>query len=189
MNVYDWDKTITDQDSTYMFLTWMYGKYPRVLVNEAGGMLKAVWELVRSEDKSPGHLKEMLFSILKYIPDADNAVKQFWNEKQDHIRPWYLSNRKENDVVISASPEFLVRPMAESLGIKHVIATPMNPLSGCIEGLNCKGEEKVRRFLLEYPGQIVDEFYSDSFADQPMADLAKKAYMVSGSGIKPWPKK
>ena len=89
-------------------------------------------------------------------------------------------------MIISASPEFLLQPMTDRLGVR-LIATRMNPYSGQIKGRNCHDEEKVRRFLELYPADSIDCFYSDSLCDSPMAALAKKAFLVDDGELYPWP--
>ena len=80
-----------------------------------------------------------------------------------------------------------MRPAAERLGV-WLIATPMDKRTGKIEGRNCHDEEKVRRFRAEYPGAEVEEFFSDSLSDTPMARLAKRAFLVKRGGVlTPWP--
>ena len=39
----------------------------------------------------------------------------------------------------------------------------------------------------EYPDAVIDNFYSDSFADAPLAEIAQKAFMVKKDQILPWP--
>ena len=63
----------------------------------------------------------------------------------------------------------------------------MDPFTGHILGLNCHDREKVRRFRAEYPDAVIDNFYSDSFADAPLAEIAQKAFMVKKDQILPWP--
>ena len=42
----------------------------------------------------------------------------------DVLMPWYLMKKRDDDLIISASPDFVVRPAAEMLGVR-LIATPM----------------------------------------------------------------
>ena len=61
-----------------------------------------------------------------------------------------------------------------------------------IDGLNCHGKEKVRRFYKEFPEDtVVENFYSDSLTDTPLAKLADKAYLIVDKGQTPvpWPDK
>ena len=65
----------------------------------------------------------------------------------------------------------------------------MDIRTGKITGENCRGGEKPLRFRAEYPEAVVEAFYSDSTADAPMAALAKKAWLVKGDKLSPWPGK
>ena len=115
----------------------------------------------------------------------DRWDEEFWDENAEHIKEWYLLQQREDDVVISASPEFLLRPICRRLGIHYLLASVVDKRTGMYYGLNCYGEEKVRRFRQTFDGEI-DAFYSDSFSDAPLANLAKRAYLVDGDQILPW---
>jgi phosphoserine phosphatase len=94
--------------------------------------------------------------------------------------------KKPSDVIISASPEFLLEPICNRLGIGTLMASRTDKHTGQFSGKNCHGEEKVVRFRSLFPKDEVDEFYSDLYCDTPMARLAKRAYIVKGERLKPW---
>ena len=185
MNVYDFDKTIVDDDSTKLFLLYCLNKMPRKLLQGISGKLSALYSFA-SGNETVERFKEECFSFLSYVENPEVLVEQFWDSNMKHIEPWYLKQLRDDDLVISASPEFLVRPACERLGIS-VIATKMSPFSGKILGANCKGEEKVRRFNAVCPGAHVEEFYSDSLSDTPMAKLAERAFLIKNRTPVPWP--
>ena len=59
--------------------------------------------------------------------------------------------------------------------------------TGKIIGENCYGEEKVKRFYeAGYNKDSIDEFYSDSLSDSPLADISKTAYIVIKEKLVPW---
>ena len=60
------------------------------------------------------------------------------------------------------------------------MGSPVDRHTGRFSGLNCHGEEKVRRFREVFPEVQIDEFYSDSHSDAPLAALAKRAWLVRG---------
>ena len=64
-----------------------------------------------------------------------------------------------------------------------LIASGIDPATGLFEGANCRGEEKVRRFREQYPEGVIDEFYTDSKADLPLARIARKAFAVDGEKV------
>ena len=188
MNVYDFDKTIFYPDSSYCFICFCLRNYPRAVLRSvpSAGTVALRWCLKHAQTKE---LKEKLFSFLPCLDNVDAVVQEFWEAYRSHIGDWYRKQKREDDLIISASPDFLLRPVAEELGVQ-LIATRMDPHTGRITGNNCHDEEKICRFLKEYPHGEIDEFFSDSLSDSPMAWFAKKAWLVKeGKNLYPWPNK
>ena len=186
MNTYDFDKTIYVRDSSVAFVFYCAKKYPaavwRTLPRTA---VKGIEKLLGRVDMTA--LKEQIFSFLRYI-DADTAVEQFWEEKFGDVGEWYLKQKEADDIIISASPEFLLEPAAKRLGVR-LIGTRMDKITGQITGKNCHDEEKVRRFYAQYPDAHTECFYSDSLSDTPMALIADRAFIVDHGNLSPWPEK
>lgn len=185
MNVYDFDQTVFFPDSSYLFVLYCLRHYPRCVLPSLPGSILPALQYFR-EKKDARKLKEHLFSFLARLPDVDTAVEQFWKKNRKNIQIWYLRQKKPDDVIISASPEFLLAPVCRELGVS-LLATPMDRYTGKIYGLNCHDREKVRRFREMFPQAIPEEFYSDSLSDSPMAELAERAYLVKHEEILPWP--
>ena len=185
MNVYDFDQTIFYSDSSFQFTLYCLRHYPRCVLP---ALPKSLWPaaeyLAGSEDVKK--LKEQIFSFLSRLPDVEQIVEDFWAENSGRIRDWYLRQKRPDDLIISASPAFLLGPIARKLGVT-VIATNMDPYTGRIYGRNCHDTEKVRRFREQYPDALVEQFYSDSLSDAPMAELAQQAFLVKRDEIVPWP--
>lgn len=186
MNVYDFDKTIYYPDSSYHFFLYCLRRYPSAVLPVLPGTALLALRYARGKIGAKT-LKERLFSFLPKLPDTDEAVRKFWETHRKNIQSWYVRQKREDDLIISASPAFLLAPLAADLGVR-LIATPMDPASGKILGENCRDIEKVRRFRESFPGAEIDEFYSDSLSDAPLAEEAGKAYMVTKQGLQPWPK-
>ncbi len=182
MNVYDFDQTIYHGDSTGDFIGYCIRKYPRVLVTLPYTVWSFLLYVLGKLDKT--RFKERMYRFLKYVPIG--AEECFWDEHIEKIKPWYREQHREDDVVISASPEFLVKPACERLGIKTVMATKVDRSSGKTDGLNCHDTEKVRRLYEWDKDAKINEFYSDSFADEPLAELADRAFMVRGDKRIKW---
>ena len=145
---------------------------------------------VRYRKKQLGakELKQQLFSFLREINDTEALVTSFWEENFSRIGGWYLKQKRDDDVIISASPAFLLEPVCKKLGVE-LIATEMDIRSGQINGVNCHDVEKPRRFYERHPGAKPEKFYSDSLSDSPMADISEKAYLVKKHRLSPWPGK
>ena len=183
MNVFDFDKTIYNSDSTKDFIFWCFRNRPRTLLYIPKiGFYAARYYLFHIGNKTD--FKEKMYSFLKAV-DGTRDVERFWDEKLSGIKKFYKNIHRDDDVIVSASPEFLLKPLEQKLRI-HVIASKVDIRTGKYDGLNCYHAEKVERFRALYPEAQVDEFYSDSYSDEPLALLAKKAYIVSGDTLIDW---
>jgi phosphoserine phosphatase len=185
VNAYDFDKTIFYPDSSACFFRFCLKRHPAAVLRV---LPRAVPMALRYRAGKLGarELKQQLFSFLRDIRNVEQLVDTFWEENYSRIGAWYLQQKRDDDVIVSASPEFLLRPAAERLGV-NLIATPMDPYSGRILGRNCHDEEKLRRFREEYPDADIDCFYSDSLSDAPLASIAAHAILVKGDRLLPWP--
>ena len=184
INVYDFDKTILPYDSTEAFFLFCLRRHPRALFPAMRALPYLALMPLRLAGKT--RTKEVFYSFLTELPDVDAEVEAFWAGHLGDINAWYLERRRADDLVISASPEFLLRPAAERLGFR-LIASRVDRRSGCALGDNCHGGEKVRRSREGYPEVEIGEFYSDSLSDTPLAKLAERAYLVKGQSLEPWP--
>ena len=179
MNIYDFDGTLYAGDSTMDFVFYSMKKHPallRFLPLQGLALARYILKLV---DKTT--MKEQFYRMFSGY-DADALLEEFWDCHQHKIFPWYPGQQEETDIVISASPEFLLRPICDRLGIRHLIASRVDSKTGKYEGLNCHGAEKVVRLKDELGHTHCDKFYSDSHSDEPLAKIADKAYIVRKNG-------
>ena len=132
--------------------------------------------------------KQRFYRFMAAVPCMEKTVEDFWDTHEGGIMAWYLAQRQKEDVIISASPEFLLAPLCRRMGIAHLMASRVDPATGTYSGINCHGREKVRRFRECFPEAVIDRFYSDSLSDSPLADIAKESFMVRGNQLLPWPK-
>lgn len=185
MNIYDFDDTIFAGDSSINFMKYSLVRHPFLV---SGSILKGLKEGIKFIFKKSnlGLIKSELFSFVKYIKNLDEYMDDYMLKNKKNIKKFYLEQKRADDVVISASFDFIVRPFCESLGIKHIIATDFDTKKGCIIGKNCKGKEKIRRFKKIFKNPKVNEAYSDSLSDIPMFEIAKKAYLVKGDNLIPY---
>ncbi len=186
MDVYDFDGTLRRGDSTRDFLFWCVRRYPRVALTlpRTGVMAMACYYLHVVEKTQ---FKGVLYRFLRCIPDVEREVALFWQAHEQQIGG--PCKPQAGDLVISAGPEFLLRDVCERRGLA-LIASKVDPVTGRTLGANCSNDEKVRRFHAAYPEAEIDRFYSDSHNDDPMARLAKHAFMVdlSAGTLQPWPR-
>lgn len=183
VNVYDWDKTIFPVDSTVAFVRWCLGRHPGVIRALLGTLVLLPGYWLGKVSKTA--IKERMYGFLRRVPDVDAELEAFWTQNFARVNPWYLAQRRPDDIIISASPEFLVRIPAQKLGVR-LLASRVDKHTGKTDGENCHGAEKVRRLHEAYPNVEIAEFYSDSRSDSPLAELAEHAYLVHGQERTPW---
>ena len=184
MNVYDFDHTIYPGDSTLDFWRSCVRRWPIALLPLPGAVLTG--GLFKAGLCSRETFKARFYRFLRRVPDVSGAVDAFWTEKLSGIYPWYLEQKREDDLIISASPEFLIGPACARLGVR-AIASPVSPETGELLGPNCRGEEKAVRLGREYPNAKIQGFWSDSRSDAPLARLAEQAFLVKDGVPRPWP--
>lgn len=184
MNIYDFDKTIYDGDSTAAFIKYCAKNYKKTFVT----LIPTAWAflLYMLGIYTKTQFKERMYRFLRYIPDIDFALNDFWDTHECNILDYYTKQKQETDIIISASPEFLLKPICERLGITRLIASKVNAHTGEYDGENCWGEEKVKRLNAEYGITECDEFYSDSFSDTPLAEISKRAFIVRKNTLTQW---
>lgn len=175
INAYDFDGTIYDGDSSADFYFYCLKRNKKVLLQLPVQFIGTILYILKIYNKTK--FKEKVFSFLKRIDDTDEYVKDFWKENKKNIKEWYFKQKESTDVIISASPEFLLKPLEEEMNFK-VIATKVNKKTGEFESLNCHDFEKIKRYEELYNKKI-KRFYSDSIkADRPMLEYAEEGYLV-----------
>lgn len=176
--VFDFDKTIYDGDSSLDFFLYCLKIKPILIVLIPYMIFSIILYKLKLINKTK--MKEKLFKFVTFFNDIDDIIKSFWQEHDNKIKKFYKNRDCDKDIIISASPEFLLKPMLTKYQVKDVIATRMDKQTGKITGVNCYGTEKVKRFYKKYKDYDILEMYSDSYSDAPLLDLAKKSYIVKG---------
>lgn len=179
MNVYDFDKTIFDGDAEDRFFRFIFQKK-----GFRHYWLVYWWNefLLKCKLRTKTKTRRNEYQFLRKIEDIDAVLEEYWDLVEKHMMPWYSTARRDDDVIATGTPGFLMEPIIRRLGIKHMIATKMDKKTGEIDGLFAVGEPKAKAFLQVYPEGSIDNFYSDAWSDHFMAELAKKAWIVRGNG-------
>ncbi len=184
MNVYDFDNTIYDGDSTADFYIFSLKRHKKI-ITLFPSLAYAFVKFYVFKKSTKTQFKEKMYRFLSFC-DIQKDVDDFWCENIKKIKQFYRTQQKADDVIISASPRFLLEPICKKEKISFLLASEVNPESGKYTGINCHGEEKVRRFYENFPDGTIDEFYSDSYSDTPLAKLADKAFIVKKNKIENW---
>jgi phosphatidylglycerophosphatase C len=183
---FDFDGTLTVQDSFRAFLRWRVGR-ARYLAGWAR-LAPALARYVRDRDR--GRLKAAavrLFLGGTSRAALEDAARKFAEAharrmlRPDALRAWARwRERGARLVIVTASPEEIVQPFARGLGADVLIATRLayddqDRLTGRLDGQNCRGAEKVRRLTAEFgPDMRLEAAYGDSDGDREMLAMAEE---------------
>lgn len=176
MNVYDFDKTICKDDTESDFFFYELRHHIRNLFRIP--YFTIIHTKYKMHKITREEYRNGFYKCMKDAKDIKEEVNRFWIKRQKKMLPWYLKQQKEDDVIISATPRFLLEDFLTSINIKNLIASDFDLKERKCIGKLVYGEEKVIRFCSAYDSSKIDAFYSDSMSDLPMFNLAKKAYKL-----------
>ena len=87
-------------------------------------MIKSL--ILHKMGKLPNYLlQRKMFSYLTMIDDFDIQIEHYWDKCENRISDWYLAQKRPDDLIISASPDCVIGPIAKRLGVKYM-ATEYN---------------------------------------------------------------
>ncbi len=180
IDVYDFDGTIYEGDSTVDLVRFCLQRHPSLLCG-----LPAVGAAALSMAVGKSGLTQMkstLFGEMARRIDLAREAELFWqgDRPRQKLGAWFWSTPRDLPIVIaSASPEFELCYAAKLLGHVDVIGTRCDARTGRLLSPNCKGEEKVRR-LKERLGEFtVRAMYTDNEkADAPLLAMANERYLL-----------
>lgn len=185
MNVYDFDGTIYDGESSIEFIFFFIRKDPGIL-RHLPIVLKAC-NLYRkgllSVESFTGDYRHILsdFCMNNKI-DMNAAVNEFWDKHYKKINSFYPLQQKDDDVIITASPSFMMDEVARRLGVRNLICTDLDLKTGEIRKA-CFRERKVPMFFDVYPGASIDNFYTDSMNDEFLFPYSKNVFLVKNGKV------
>lgn len=182
MNIYDFDGTIYDGDSSIDFYKYAIHRNKRCLLILPKFFISTILYITKIKNKE--YLKSSFYSFVKYIKNIDEIIEDFYKENQHKIKEYYIKQKEPTDIIITAGAEFIIEPFKKALGFK-LIGTKVNKKTGKLESKNCHDEEKVKR-LKEEGITSCKNFYSDSNSDTPLTKIAEQSYKVKGKEITKW---
>lgn len=184
IKAYDFDGTIYDGDSSIDFYKFCLKRKKGICKY----WIKQLWffGLYILGIKTKTGMKETFFCFLKDFDNQEKLIEEFWEKHYLKIKKWYLEKDHSNDIIISASPKFLLKIPYEKLKAKDLIASEVDIKTGRFLEENCHGKEKVKKIKEKYPNVIIEEMYTDSSADLPMVEIALKSFKVKKNQVVPY---
>ena len=187
MNAYDFDETIFYPDCSVLFARWCAKRHPKLYFTYLPKVVKSL--LQYKKGKLPRYkFERTFFSFLKQVDDFDEQIEKFWDKNECRISRWYLEQKRSDDLIISASPACIIAPIARRLGVNYV-ATDYDREYGVFVDNLMYAKEKAK-YIIDRDFPVIENFYSDSLADTPLALLAEHAHLVKDKAqtVVDWPK-
>ncbi|MCD7828578.1 MAG: haloacid dehalogenase-like hydrolase [Clostridiales bacterium] len=185
MNVYDFDNTIYDGETLVDFILYYIRRDIRIW--------KYIPKLLYICFRDAFHLFTVEQAIDAYasflegyyvkLDNIEADVKKFWDKNEKKIKPFYDNIRRDDDIIVSGSTDFLLDEIMERMNIKNYVGSSIDKKTGKFTRL-CFLDNKVKIFKELYPDAHIDNFYTDSMNDKSMMDIADHVYFVKGSKIK-----
>lgn len=196
--LFDIDHTIIRRDSMLLFVRYGMAKKPSTAVRLLSmGFFTALnkLKLVPLE-----RAKSAFFHAIRHM-DEEDLLEFYTRYLEPQIYPEALAEMRRckaegcHVLLVTASPDAYMSYFARLPEVDGVIGTRL-ARSGArytnrIEGLNCKGEEKVLRIrdYCQRQGIAIDPdrsyAFSDSLSDLPMFELVRHRYWINGRGSHP----
>lgn len=174
--VFDFDGTLTKQDSLFLFISFIFG-IKRLFIGLCINFITLTLYTLRLKDN--GEAKEILFSyFFKNMPinKFNDYCLDFANKyKHSLMRDSMMSKLKEHlrggdkvyiltaSIINWVSPFFYEYPEIKVLGTEIEIDDKVQLLTGNFSTKNCYGQEKVNRLLQEIKNR--EEYYIFAYGD------------------------
>ncbi len=187
MNVYDFDETIFEGDSEDRFFVFLSKR-------KGFRLCRPIYKFLEFFTKKHGPAartwaRQIQYRFLTRVDDIDAMLDEYWDEAEQYIKPWYLEQKRSDDIIASGTPAFLMEPIVRRLGIQGLIATDMDKHTGKINGSFAVDKYKMQYFAEKYDPTEIEKFYSDAYSDHFLAEAAKEAYFIHGKNhdqFTPW---
>jgi len=187
MNVYDFDETIFHPDCTAKFALYCAVRQPSLFVTYLPRFMKVAYRYKKGKVQRY-EFELTFFSFLPMVKEFDRKINDFWDKNYKNISSWYMAQKKPDDLIISASPDCIIAPIAERLGVNHV-ASEYDREYGVLCGNLMLAQSKAE-YIIKQGMPVIENFYSDSLSDTPIALCAENAFLVLDKAQRPvpWPK-
>lgn len=185
LNVYDFDNTIYNGESAIDFFIFCLKKdikwciyLPKIAV----ALIKYKLGFIKINDVYEKYSK-LIEKFIMDVGNMDSLIVQFWDTHEKKIKEFYYKNHNDNDIIISASPNFLLEEICNRINIREYIGSDVDKYTGKINYL-CYRENKKEIYYKKYGNKIIDNFYTDSWNDLSMMSISKNSYFVKKNKIK-----
>ncbi len=177
VDIYDFDKTAIPYDSALHYWYWsmIYRPWTLILLP-----FQLFWgSLMMLKIIKVPTFKKIAFNFVRLI-NTEKSVKAYWDKHEKDIYDFFKPENRNPDrktVIISASPDFLIKEIARRMKVDYCIASPHSEKNGHLIGTLCRRDAKVKLFRDLLPDAEVEDVYSDSINhDKYIFALGKRCF-------------
>jgi phosphatidylglycerophosphatase C len=186
---FDFDGTLTVRDSFTAFLRWQSGPLDYYAGMARLAPAAAAWLFHRNLTRLKAATVETFLTglprgLLEEEAAEFAAMAAPLLFRPDALKAWRRHRQSgARMVIVTASPEAIVAPFARGLDADMLIGTRLvydqdGRVGRGLDGLNCRGHEKVRRLREVFGDDIrLAAAYGDTDGDRPMLDIADESGM------------
>ena len=186
---FDFDGTITNRDTFTGFLQYSFNC--STLIRKSLILMPTIilyWMKIVSSENAKQKCFSQFFQGMTQKAFLQQCESYSLTQLKKHIRPVALErihwhqNQGHEVIIVTASLAEWIKPWAHTENINIVIATIPEIKNGIVTGAfnsrNCKGIEKVNRFLEVFPERKTYTLYAygDTIGDKNLLDFADNPY-------------
>lgn len=194
--IFDVDYTLTKSETLMELFLFMLKKNPRLIKYAFKCIYSSLFYILRIY--SAKKAKESFISFIEGMEEKhlQGIIREFYENKLSKIiyndALEYMKKYKNQGYkiyLISASYEFYLNELYNIKEVDKIIGTKLKMSEGkysnFIDGENCKGEEKVKRLLLDLEKDGIEVnfkesvMFSDSLSDLPLFNLVGRGYLIN----------
>ena len=184
MKVFDFDNTLYRGESSLDFSLYMISRNKKILLYLPVIFSNAVrYKLcLVGKEELEKTINNYMKILIRNREEILNLVTSFWARHAHKLDRRMLSLIEPEDVIVTASPSFLLDGIRNHLGTGNILSSEVDLDRKEIIHFNFK-DNKVQSFRETYGNQNIDRFYTDSYNDKAMMDISKRVYLVKSGKI------
>jgi putative flippase GtrA len=176
MDVYKFDNVIYKGNSTLDFYIFLIKKNPKILKYLPIQIYSLLMYILGVFNVT--ELKEKIYCFLNGFKNIEILVQEFWEINKSKINSNYKNQLSKNDIIVTASPEFLVKYILKEYNLNNVIASKVDIKTGLYIGNDCSNEEIFNRLNSEFNNFNLANFYTGKISDKFLASKSIRSHLI-----------
>ena len=179
MKVFDFDNTIYKGESSVDLSFYMIRHKKKILLY----VPKILFSLIGyklcllKKEKIESIINDFFSGVFDGSESPEDFLKPFWKTHKHKLNPDIIRLIEPDDVILSASPDFMFQEIRKMLNTENIIGTEVDIKQKKIRRLNF-GDNKVKKFKELYGDIKIDVLYTDSYNDKALMEISEEVFIV-----------